>query len=49
MLIRLHVTDAVLQPARWDEKSAVQLAPAFHLFYHHHHILTEGDAAKKKS
>jgi arginyl-tRNA synthetase len=28
-------------------KYAFQLAQAFNLFYHHHHILTEGDAAKK--
>ncbi len=29
-------------------KYAFQLAQAFNLFYHHHHILTEGDPAKKK-
>jgi arginyl-tRNA synthetase len=29
-------------------KYAFQLAQAFNLFYHQHHILTEGDAAKKK-
>jgi arginyl-tRNA synthetase len=28
-------------------KYAFQLAQAFNLFYHHHHILTEGDADKK--
>jgi arginyl-tRNA synthetase len=28
-------------------KYAFQLAQAFNLFYHHHHILTETDAAKK--
>ena len=28
-------------------KYAFQLAQAFNLFYHHHHILTEADAAKK--
>jgi arginyl-tRNA synthetase len=29
-------------------KYAFQLAQAFNLFYHHHHILTEGNAAKKR-
>jgi len=29
-------------------KHAFQLAQAFNLFYHHHHILTEGNPAKKK-
>ena len=29
-------------------KYAFQLAQAFNLFYHHHHILTESDLAKKK-
>jgi len=29
-------------------KYAFQLAQAFNLFYHHHHILTESDRAKKK-
>jgi arginyl-tRNA synthetase len=29
-------------------KYAFQLAQAFNLFYHHHHILTEGDPAKKR-
>ena len=29
-------------------KYAFQLAQAFNLFYHHHHILTESDVAKKK-
>ena len=48
MLMRLHVADAVLQRAHWDEKSAAPRTQAFNLFYHHRDNLTEGDAAKKK-
>jgi len=37
---------AAQEPA-FVAKYAFQLAQAFNLFYHHHHILTEGDVAKK--
>jgi arginyl-tRNA synthetase len=30
------------------DKYASQLAQAFNLFYHHHHILTDSGPAKKK-
>ena len=38
---------AAQEPA-FVAKYAFQLAQAFNLFYHHHHILTEADAAKKR-
>ena len=38
---------AAQEPA-FVAKHAFQLAQAFNLFYDHHHILTENDAAKKK-
>jgi arginyl-tRNA synthetase len=38
---------AAQEPA-FVAKYAFQLAQAFNLFYHHHHILTERDPAKKK-
>jgi arginyl-tRNA synthetase len=38
---------AAQEPA-FVAKYAFQLAQAFNLFYHHHHILTETDLAKKK-
>jgi arginyl-tRNA synthetase len=34
--------------AAFVAKYAFQLAQAFNLFYHNHHILTESDLAKKK-
>jgi arginyl-tRNA synthetase len=38
---------AAQEPA-FVAKYAFQLAQAFNLFYHHHHILTESDASKKR-
>ena len=40
-------TAVAAQEPAFVAKYAFQLAQAFNLFYHHHHILTESDPAKK--